>query len=186
MAVCIPYILNRENGLGAECVLNAQAPLVAGGQFIIGAIQPSNSGWIDREARGRSRGQGNLWIVHLDRPWRIYVEAERNVRTCVVHVVALDAFVHEAEAAAQNRFSAASKVIGKADARTEGCPMVVHKPLRYSVLSRAPDAIEVQRNRNASNCDLWIRPEAGAVWIDGPKGWISRIRNKHGSIRLVV
>ena len=66
--------------------------------------------------------------------------------TGVVHVVALNALVHDAEAAAHDRLAAAGQVIGEAEARTEVRPVIVHQALGNAVLSGDADAVQVERN----------------------------------------
>src|SRR5206468_8791095 len=74
------------------------------------------------------------------------VQAERNIGTGIVHVVALDALVHDAKAAANNGLAPAVEVVGKAEARTEGSPVVIHQAFGHAVLAGNPDAIQVERN----------------------------------------
>ena len=92
------------------------------------------------------------------------MEAERNVRPGIVHVVALNAFVHDAEAAANNRLAAAGQVIGEAEARTEVGPVIVHQTLGYAVLLGDADAVQVQRN--ASENRVRAGAESGLCGTD--------------------
>src|SRR5579872_386826 len=97
----------------------------------------------------------------------VQLEAERDVRTGVVHVVALDAFVHDTEAATNNRLAASTQIIGEPEPRTKVCPVIVHEALRYAVLSGNADAIQVERNASQN------RVRAGAQ--TGADGRATRI-----------
>ena len=46
--------------------------------------------------------------------------------TRIVHVIALDAFVHDTEAAAYHGFAVSTDVISKPNARTKGEPVIFH------------------------------------------------------------
>src|SRR5207249_1522081 len=69
------------------------------------------------------------------------VQAERNIGTGIVHVVALDALVHDAKAAANNGLAPAVEVVGKAEARTEGSPVVIHQAFGHAVLAGNPKGL---------------------------------------------
>ena len=93
------------------------------------------------------------------------LEAERNVRAGVVHVVALNALVHDAEAAANDRLAVAGQVIGKAETRTKVRPVIVHEALRNAVLFGDADAVQVERN--AGENGIRAGAEAGAAPCTG-------------------
>src|SRR6185437_11442934 len=106
-------------------MLYANAPLVADRKLIVVNGKTSDVRSIDRTASCSAAGKCDARVRQ-----RYAVEGdaqtERDVGAGVVHVVALDALVHCAEAAANHGLAAASQVIGKADARTEGGPVIVH------------------------------------------------------------
>src|SRR5580765_2552608 len=99
-------------------MLHTNAPLVADRQLIVVNGKTSDVRSIDRTGSCGTAGECDArvrqsYAVEGD------AQAERNVGTGVVHVVALDALVHCAKAAANYGLATASQVIGKADARTE-------------------------------------------------------------------
>src|SRR5580704_14174260 len=104
-AVRVAYVGDAENGSRAELALDADAPLIARRLLVFADSQAGNAGWVNRKSRGCARRKRQVRIHELDWNWGIQLEAERDVRTGVVHVVALDAFVHDAEAATDNHFS---------------------------------------------------------------------------------
>src|SRR5262244_2582109 len=74
------------------------------------------------------------------------IQTEWNVRTGIVHVIALNAFVHDAKSAANDCLATTGQVVSKAEPRTEGRPVVVHESPGYAVLSSDADSVQVQRN----------------------------------------
>ena len=79
-----------------------------------------------------------------DTPLLVTAGAERHVSTGVVHVVALDALVHGANAAADYVLAAARQVIGETDARAERCPVVGHHAVRVAVHAGDANAIQIE------------------------------------------
>ena len=61
---------------------------------------------------------------------------ERNRARIVIHVIALDPFVHDGVTAADDRLAVALKVVGKAQSRLEVQPSPVDAALRGTTLSR--------------------------------------------------
>ena len=94
---------------------------------------------------------------HSDTLLKLTLELNGDVRAGVVHVVALDALVHHAEAAADNGLAAAGKVIGKADARTKRCPLIIHQTLGNSGrLTRDADTVQIELS--ASRLEIGLFP----------------------------
>src|SRR5260370_1003983 len=169
-AVGIADIRRGHDGLGTERVLNANAPLVAEGQFVVGAVQARDASRVDWQSTRRASGQREPGIVEFDRPWCIHLQTERNVRAGIVHVVALNPFVHHSESAADYGLAGASEVVSEAEARTERRPVVVHKTLGYAVLPGNADSIKVQGNSRENRVRAGAQSRAGGVncpvWIE--------------------
>jgi len=70
-AIGIADIGHGQNSLRVKRVLYAEAPLVAGRELVRLPVQTGEAGRIDRERKGRSTGQGEPRIIHLDRRWGI-------------------------------------------------------------------------------------------------------------------
>src|SRR5580693_4244543 len=169
MTALVADITHRQHSLGAQRMLYANAVLVAYRQLVIVHIQAGDAGSVNRLNRSRASRQGDAGIFHRDAV-QTDLQAEGDVSTGVVHVVALDAFVHDAESAADNGFAASRDVIRKAKARTKSGPMVVHEALRYTVLARNADAVQIERH--ASENGIRAGTEAGtgggAARVCGP------------------
>src|SRR4029077_6568065 len=90
--------------------------------------------------------------------------AEWNIGTGVVHVVALNALVHGAESAADDRLALARQVIGKAQTRTEGSPVVIHQTFWNSILARDANAVQIELL--ACQDRIGTRTQAGAGGAD--------------------
>src|SRR5882762_167564 len=106
MAALVADVIHREHRLGRERVLNAHAILVAYRQFVIGHSQTCDTCRVNRLSRSGTSRDGDTWIVQGNAV-ESDVQTERNVRTGVIHVVALDALVHDAKSTADNRLAAA-------------------------------------------------------------------------------
>src|SRR5579864_757058 len=161
MATLVADIADGKHGLGAQGALHSDAVLVAGGQFIVVNIQAGDIGRIDGPSRSRTRGKGQAGIGHLDAV-QVNLQAKRNVGAGVVHVVALDALVHDAEAAADDGLAGAREVIGKAEARTESGPVVIDKTLGNAVLAGDADAVGVKEDTSARENGVRAGGEARA------------------------
>src|SRR5262249_24819997 len=135
---------DREDALGVQRALDAQAPLIAGRLLVFGKVQTGDVRRIDGQRTGRAGSEREARIVELHRAGSIQLEAEGNVRTSVVHVAALNALVHDAETAAEHGLAVAEEVIGEANAWTEGVPVVVDEALRDPVLAGDADAVQVK------------------------------------------
>src|SRR4051812_40049500 len=103
MAVLISDISYRQHRLRAQRSLNTDAVLIADRQFVLLGVQPG-------DVSDRNRGyecsagyaavrirQENAAAIERDR------RTKRNVGTGVVHVVALNALVHGADPATDDR-----------------------------------------------------------------------------------
>ena len=66
-------------------------------------------------ARCGARGERQSRIVELDGAGSVDLQAERNVGSGVVHVVALNALVHDAEAATNDALAVAGEVVGETE-----------------------------------------------------------------------
>ena len=88
------------------------------------------------------------------------MQAEWNVWSGVVHVVALNALVHDAEPATDNSLAAAAHVVGKSETRTKCCPVIVDQAFGHAVLARDTDAVEIEWN--ACKDRIGAGTEAGA------------------------
>ena len=183
MAVLVPDIVDRQNRLRIQRMLYAYAVLIARRKFVVIHGQASNIRGINRPTRCRTGSERYARVIQSD-ALEADVQTERNVRTGVVHVVALNALVHHAEAAADHRLAAARHVIGKTKTRTKGRPVVVHEPLRNTIFFRNADTIQVQWNTRENG--VRARPEARAGWIDGPESRVVRICDHHRRIRCVI
>src|SRR5258708_7913544 len=105
-------------------MLDADAVLVAGRKFVIVYGQARYVCGINRSARFRSGSERDARVCQCD-TLEADVQAEGNIGAGIVHVVALDALIHDAKAAADNGLAAASKVIAEPEARSEGCPVII-------------------------------------------------------------
>ena len=157
MAALIADVANRQHRLSGNGVLHANAVLVANRQFVIVHGQPGKVGSVNRQCCGCTRGESKAWVSHLNVSG-IDLQAKGNIGTGVVHVVALNALVHDAESAADNSLAPASQIVGKAKTRTEGRPVIVHQTLWNAVLAGYANAVQVELLGND-----WIgaRAEAG-------------------------
>ena len=72
------------------------------------------------------------------------MRVERSIRGTVVHIVALNPFIHDAEPTADNRLALAGEVIGKSDTRSESCPVILDQTLRNTVHTTDPDAVLIE------------------------------------------
>src|SRR4029077_6679231 len=96
-----------------------------------------------------------------------------------VHVVALDAFVHDAEAAADHGLAIASYIVGKSKTRSEVQPRIVHTPFRNSAYVADANSIQIE----LLTCQNRVRagPKSRA---ESANGLIARI--EYGRIRGVI
>src|SRR5277367_750828 len=167
MAALVANVSYRQHRLGSESALHAEAPLVADRWLVIANIHACDPSWVNRKSHRRTRRESDTRVSHRYEGG-IDLEAERNIRTGVVHVVALNALVHDAESAADNRLAASREVPGKADARTKGIPMIVDEALRYAHLSRDADAVQIERNAGKNRIGASAKSRAAradrAVW----------------------
>src|SRR5882757_1250437 len=108
-----------------------------------------------------TRGESHARIIHFDRPWSINLQAEWNVRTGIVHVVALNALVHQAETATNNGLASAGDVIGESDTRTERSPVIVHQAFWYAILTGNTNSVEVKRNVGENRVRTEAQTRAG-------------------------
>src|SRR5580700_5331259 len=149
-------------------MLNAEAPLVASGLLVIRFVQARDIRRVDRQNTGGAGCQREPGIVKLHRSRCIDLQAEGNVGSGVVHVVALNALVHDAKAATNDALPVAAEVVGETDTRTEVSPVVVHQALWNTVLLGNSNTVEVERN--ASENWVGAGAEAGAGRTDGAIG----------------
>src|SRR5580704_12707039 len=145
MTGLIANVASGQNRLRAELALHADAVLVAYRQLVIVHIQAGNARSVDGLNCSRPSLQCDAWVVHRDAV-ETHLQAERDVRTGVVHVVALNALIHDAESAADNGLAGSSDVIGEPDARTESSPVVVDQALGNAVLAGDANSVQVERN----------------------------------------
>src|SRR6266404_2108129 len=151
-------------------MLNANAPLVASRQLVFLSVQTGNAGWVDWQNTGRAGCQIEARIVQFDWPRRVHLQTKWNVRASIVHIVALNPLVHDSESATDHGLPVACEVVSEAEARTEGCPVVVYEPLRYAILPGNPDTIQVEGNAGENR--VWTRAKSRAgrvdrtVWIE--------------------
>src|SRR5207249_9008781 len=122
VAVLIAYVRGRQNVLGTERMLNAEAVLRAARRLVVIDGQASDVRRFNRLERGRSTGRKqDVRILQLD-VVQGYVQTERDVWTGIVHVVALNAFVHNGESATNDRLATTGQVVSKAKPGTEVRP----------------------------------------------------------------
>src|ERR1019366_7166584 len=163
--VLVADISYGQYGFLPQRLLHAKAVLGAGGQLVISPAQARDGGRDNRQCWERHAGRSlGLWIRQKN-----VVEgdagAERNVRAGVVHVVALNAFVHQAKSAADYGLALAGDVIGKSNARTESGPVVVHQTLRDPIQTVDTHAVRIQRNRCQDG--IGAGGQAGTAGVDG-------------------
>src|SRR5580704_12095746 len=127
-------------------MLNSDAPLVADREVVVVNGQPGDAGSVDRQCGGRAGSQRESWVGELDRAWCGDLQAERDVGSGVVHVVALNALIHDAEAATDDGLASTRQVVGKTQSGTKRRPVIAHQALGNSVLARDADSVQVQRN----------------------------------------
>src|SRR2546430_756665 len=162
MPTLIADITYRQNSLGGKGVLNADAVLVARRQLVIVHCQADDAGCVDRPCSGCPSGEREAWVRHLD-VIEADLQTERNVGTGVVHVIALNALVHDAEPTADNCLTAATQVIGKTKTWTEGCPVIVDQALRNPILSGDADSIQVKWNACKNRIRAGAQARAGTA-----------------------
>src|SRR5579859_912521 len=192
MATHVAHIIHSEHCLRAKSVLHANAPLVADGEFVIVYGQAGDAGGVNRLNHRVSRGERYARVEHLNARV-IYLEAKGAIWTGVVHVVALNALVHDAEAAADHGLASAGEVISKAQARTESGPVVVNQALGDAVLARNANAFQIERNasKNRIRAGAQTRTGGGAAWIRaggciGRTAANSTVGGEHGCIGRIV
>src|SRR5271170_2051028 len=166
MATLVAHIIRRQHRLRVQSVLHADAVLVAYGKFVIVYVQAGDARRVNGKNDGGSRGESYTRVVHFHARV-IDLEAKGNVRTGVVHVVALNALVHDAESAAYNSLARPCEVISKAQPRTESGPVVVNQALRNAVLARNANAVQIERNasKNRIRASAQTRTGSGAAGI---------------------
>ena len=145
MAVLVSDVGNREDRLSIQRALDTDAILVACRELVIVHRQAGDVRGVDGPARCGTACEGNTRVDKLNAV-QSDAQAERNIGAGVVHVVALNALVHHAEAAADNSLASAGEVVGKSYARTKGCPVIVDQALRNAVLPGDADSIQVERD----------------------------------------
>src|SRR5438874_716075 len=152
---------------GSELVLNAGAVLVGDGQLVMIHGQAGDVGNGDR-----SNGLCTVLHERLRVIQRHVAEAnvgaERDVRTSVIHVVALDALVHRAEPAAHNRLAGAGQVVGESEPRAKRRPLRIHQTLwNARRLSGNADAVQVKlgAGKNGVRAGTQTRAGTGAAGI---------------------
>jgi hypothetical protein len=134
-----------QNRSGSQSLLNADTVLGAR-RRLVSKGNAGNADGKNRQIRRAYRAAGAKVETRI---------GERNVgqrgagikgsvRGPVVHIVALNAVVHDAKSAADDRLALAREVIGKTDAWPEGRPVVVGQTLGDSVLTSDPDAVFIE------------------------------------------
>src|SRR5262249_30246835 len=100
--------------------------------------------WNDRNADGAATNQPRRTIqediVHSRRRTEGYVAAS------VVHVVALNAVIRHAEAAANHGLACTAHVIGKPNTRSKSTPMILDKPLGGPACAVNPKSIGIEQD----------------------------------------
>src|SRR2546423_5236943 len=105
MSILISDIREREHSLSRELLLNTEAVLIAGGILVVFRIQLCDVIHGYRQRCSTDRGVG---LVHTDvrigerNVAQRYGSAEQVVASGLIHIVALNAFEHDAEATAQH------------------------------------------------------------------------------------
>ena len=127
MAALAAYVRNRQHGGGAQCLLNAKAELVNSGLFVIVGVNAGYVQWQNRKAGcAHRRTVGDIHArIRKGDVVQVGLQVERRIHSAVIHVITLDAFVHDSETAAENRLALTGEVISKSDTRSEIGPMVV-------------------------------------------------------------
>src|SRR5208337_3030765 len=143
MTGLVAHISYRQYGVPPQLALNTYTVLVDGRQPIIACSQTCETAYRDRAHRCRARRQGKP-RVRERYVSEAHALAEGYVAGGVVHVVALFALEHDAEAAAHDGLARAGEIISKADTRTESVPVVLDQPGGGAVLSDDANSIEVE------------------------------------------
>src|SRR4029079_8892611 len=112
------------------------------------AVQTDNGGNRYDGASSYGAAAGNRADVGIGKKHvvDVQVDVEGAVVRRVVHIVALNPFVHGSEAAAKHCFSTPSEVEGDTDARTECVPGIVDQAFWNAILPGDADTIQVERD----------------------------------------
>src|SRR5579883_2884351 len=145
MPTLVADVADRQHGSRAQGVLNADAVLVTGREIVIIHSQAGDDSGVDGPSRRRACIESQARVGHFHSV-EAALQAVRNVGTGVVHIVALDAFVHDTESATKDSLAATRQIIGKAEAGTEGGTVIIVEALRNAILTGNADAIKVERN----------------------------------------
>ena len=143
MAVLAANIGHGQHRL-SDGLLDAQAELRASRRSIVILVQASDV--IDRDRiAGIVKPVWRL-VLGSDRDTLLKFDArrKRNSSRVVVHVVALDALVHDAVAAPDHGLAIASYIIGKSKTRSEVRPRIVHAPFRNPANVADADSIQIE------------------------------------------
>src|ERR1700738_4751025 len=107
MTVLVSDIGDSQDRFRVELTLDAYAVLIARGQFVVVYGKPRYVCGVNRAARCRTGRERYARVLQCD-TLEPNVQAEGNIRAGVVHIVALNALVHDAKAAADHGLAAAS------------------------------------------------------------------------------
>src|ERR1700730_2416385 len=191
MAALVSDISNCQYGLRVQLTLDADAPLIAGRKFVIVYGQTSYVRGVNRAARGSTSSERYARVLQCD-ALEADVQAEGDIGAGIVHVIALDALIHDAKPATDNGFAAARKVISEPEARSEGCPVIIDQTLRNTVFLGNTDSVQVERNARENRIGTGTEPWAGRtdrpIWKhDGRVCWVveRRVEITHTVVRFI-
>src|SRR5689334_10456717 len=112
MPVLIADVGYRKHRTIPQLALNPDAVLITRRILVIGVSKTGNVGNGNGCGQGLASEQAEVRIGERNIIKR-HAGAKRNIWTRIVYVIALDALVHNTEAAPQNRLARACKVISK-------------------------------------------------------------------------
>ena len=104
-----------------------------------------------------------------------WVRIARGVHGTVIHIVALNAFVHHAESTAYDRLSLTGKVVSTAQPRPPIVPGVVDQTFGDSVYSADPDPVQIELYPPRMGFVLAANPGLERLLL-----LVSSHRNNHG------
>src|SRR5271166_4171585 len=133
----------RKYGLSAYCLLYAQAELCTSGRSVVAPVKASDvvdwDGGLQRYIRQDARFgilQGHVVEAYARSKW--------NGSRIVVHIVPLDALVHNPVSTADDGLSCTGHVIGKPKPRSKVCPRVVDATVGNRVNTADSDAVQIE------------------------------------------
>src|SRR5208283_144000 len=151
------HIGNRQHRL-AEGLLHTEAELRASRRLIVIYVKPLDV--VDRNGRRPGTAKDLAWAIVEKYVLEVGAGRQGNGSGVVVHVIALDAFVHDAVATANDGLAVAVQIVGKANARLEVQPGIVNTAPGSTVLSAGRNAIDVELLARQLRVRTWAKARA--------------------------